>query len=101
MDIVTHVELSTSAISALAVPFSARSTKIDIGSIGYAQSFELPIATYLLTLETLPPCVVEHERYDFVFNLRFVPVANPNFAILKRGGEVNANQVLLKTATRA
>lgn len=96
-----HVEVLPNAISALAVPFTAKATTLDIGSVGYVQPFTLPIGTYTLTCETLPGAVIDEEPYSFLFRLRFIPSAHPDFAILKRGGEVNADHILTTTAKRA
>ena len=101
VDVADHIELSHTAISALAVPFTAKSTKVDIGSVGYANTFTLPVGTYTLVCETLPAAVVDHENYDFLFRIRFVPNPHPEFKILKQGGEVHSHEVLSRTAKRA
>jgi hypothetical protein len=101
VDIAERMEVSPTAISALAVPFLAKSSRIIVGSVGYGQTFPLVPGSYTLTFETLPPVVVDSEPYDFEFKIRFISNPQPEFAILKQGGEVRSDRILRRDARRA
>lgn len=103
VDIATtdQVDIFQDAISALSVPFDAKTDRIDIGTVGAAQIFTLTPGSYSLIFQARPGRKIEDEDYAYLFSIRFVLDHDPRFRILRRGGEVQAEHVLRQDATRA
>jgi hypothetical protein len=93
--------ISPNAIWAVSVPFFAKSSRVDVGTVGEEKVFELTPGSYTLTFEALPGTHIDKEDYAFIIRIRFIPDKEPAFRILKTGMEVRTDHVLRTDARRA
>ncbi len=96
-----HIELFPDAISAVSVPFEAKTDRIDIGTVGTAEIFTLPPGSYSIIFQTRPGRKIEDENYAYLFSIRFALDRDPQFRILRQGGEIQTDHVLRQDAVRA
>lgn len=86
-------ELATNAIWALQVPFRV-SEPLQIGTIFDTRSVNIQPGQYNIIFEALPG----KDDIDFIINLKFLENDTPDFAILKRGGEISTDIILRQHA---
>lgn len=84
------------AIWAVQVPFDV-TEPLRIGTVFETTVMDIPLGTYDLILEALNG----FDDYVYQINLRFVPSAAAGFGILKRGAEIQTDEVLTTTAELA
>lgn len=90
------IALAPDAISAVQVPFTIVEA-IELGSVFERRKAELPLGAYALIFQILPG----DDTAAFILRLTFVPAENPDFAILKPGGDITATTVLRRDAELA
>lgn len=86
--------LDQTCLWAVQVPFDVKSGEVMIGSVVDPQAVAVDKGSYNLVFQALPP----REDATFVFQLYFIPSQTPDYAILKRGTELQTDQVLRRDA---
>lgn len=84
------------AIWAVMVPYTV-TEPIEVGTVGLLTPVEVPHGSYNLVLEALPGLPDQDIAYILV--LTFVRTQNPEFAILRQGGELTTDSVLMQDAS--
>ena len=96
IDIADECICDAEAAWAIAVPFQTTSDSVHIGTLEHDELFELNPGSYTLLFEALPS-----DQYEYLLRIRFILDDQPEFKILKKGGQVQADQILRKDAQRA
>lgn len=96
VDVVSRPEVEAEALWAVRVPFDVPSVPLTIGSIFEGQNVDVPEGKYSLIFEALPGSFVDAQDFAYVLRFKFFEDQNPDFEILKKGGEVTVDKVLRK-----
>jgi hypothetical protein len=94
-------QLAPEVLWAVAVPFTATSGSISVGSVLTTRVFTLPPGSYRLVFDVLPGRTIQGKAFAYVPRLLFAPDPAPDFAILRKGDEITTDSVLRRDAEPA
>lgn len=104
VDTAAEVAVAPAAIWALSVPFDVSVGPVKIGTIFDSFDVAIPVGNYNLVFAVFEGSLVKRESggdgYAYVIRLQFCPSKNPDFRILKKGGELTTDTVLRRDASQ-
>lgn len=89
------------ALWGVEVPFLASSGRLDIGTVGLAHAYGVPVGQYALAFLAFGAERIDGIDYAFRLHLQFFRNPSPEFKILKQGDELQTDTILRKEARRA
>lgn len=102
VDTKAEIAVAPAAIWALSVPFDVSVSPVKIGTIFTKHDVAVPLGNYNLVFAVAQGKGVSRpsseEDYAYVVRIDFCPSENPDFRILKKGGEVTTDTVLRRDA---
>ncbi|MGL4968302.1 MAG: competence protein ComJ [Inquilinus sp.] len=101
VEVASDMPLDVEALWAIRVPFKVPTPLLHIGTVGAMEDVHVPQGSYSLVFEAFPGTIVKEHDYGFVLRLAFCADPDPDFEILRKGGDLTTDRVLRRDAQHA
>ena len=99
--VASDIAIEPRALWAIRVPFEIPALPLQIGTVGDMAAVNVPQGSYSLVFEVLPGHTVNEPVEGFLLRLTFSADPDPDFEILRKGGDLTTDRVLRRDAQHA